>query len=128
MHPGVVATLTRWTLVRRVRADGGLTKGGREVLVVLRDGSAEIRDADEDGPAIKRGTIDMKTVTRLTTIVAGPDWKSLPAERGVGTPDGPVAEIGANGHHVKRFDNAGYEPVFREARTVLNAIWDMVDP
>lgn len=126
-HPDVVATLTRWTLVRRVLADGGLTKGGREVLVVQRDGTAEIHDGDVDGTVIKRVTVDQKTVAKLDSIVTGPDWKSLPQERGTAVPDGPVEEIAANGRHIKRFDNAEDEPIFREARTILNAIWDLAD-
>jgi hypothetical protein len=128
MLPDVVATLTRWTLIRRVLADGGLTKAGREVLVVQRDGIAEIRDGGVDGPMIKRITIDKQIVAKLDSVVARSDWRSLPLERGTTVPDGHVEEIGANGRNVKRFGDATTEPIFREARTILNAIWDQMDP
>ncbi len=122
-----VATMTRPTLLRRVLADGGLTRGGAEVLVVRRSGLVEIRDGDASGPVIKRATLDDGRVGRLVALLAQPAWAALVPSRGTPVPDGPSYEI-AGGHlRITRLDRPADEPLARRVLALLKAIWEEAD-
>jgi hypothetical protein len=123
----LVATMTRPTLLRRVLPDGGLTRGGAEVLVVRRSGVVEIRDGDASGLVIKRATLDDGRVGRLVALLAQPAWAALPPSRGTPVPDGPSYEIAGGHHRITRFDRPDDEPTARRVLALLKAIWDEAD-
>ena len=126
--PDVVAEVSCYGYVGRGLPDGGFSRGGKETLVVRRDGAADLHEGAADGMVLARGTLAADRIAKLGALVAQPAWAALVSKRGSPMPDGAMCEIVANHRSVTRFDKPDDEPVARQVWAELQAMWKTVDP
>lgn len=126
--PDVVAEATCYGYVGRKLPDGGFSRGGKETLVVRRDGTADLHEGAAGGMVLAHGILATERIANLGALVALPAWAALVSKRGSPVPDGAMCEIVANHRSVTRFDMPDDEPLAKAVWAEVQTMWKTIDP